>query len=98
MSYSLYLWQQLFFTGPARLRLEVVAPLQDWPWNVFGLFACAAASHFLLERPLIALGRVLAGRRRTTAEPHVEAFRATFGRRRGVTRGRPAPAVTEGRR
>src|SRR5205823_259232 len=48
LSYSLYLWQQLFFCGPTRFRLTELGPLQDWPWNAIGLLACAAASHYLL--------------------------------------------------
>lgn len=93
MSYSLYLWQQVFFHDPARFRLANLGPLQDWPWNVLSLLTCAAASHYLLERPLTRLGRTLADRRRSAvaAEPRVEAFRVPLGRRRGPVRTAPAP-------
>jgi peptidoglycan/LPS O-acetylase OafA/YrhL len=41
ISYSLYLWQQLF-TGP----------FTRWfPLNVLCIFACAELSYFLIERP-----------------------------------------------
>jgi peptidoglycan/LPS O-acetylase OafA/YrhL len=100
MSYSLYLWQQVFFHGPARFRLDALAPLQDWPWNAVGLLVCAVVSHYLLERPLTRLGRVLAERRPTEppAEPQVEARRVVLGGRRWVERPalpaeRPAAAA-----
>ncbi len=91
MSYSLYLWQQLYFHDLARYRIEEIGPLQGWPWNALALLACAAASHYLLERPLTRLGRTLADRR-ATAEPHVEAVRVTVGRRSWVAR-RPGTAA-----
>jgi peptidoglycan/LPS O-acetylase OafA/YrhL len=66
ISYSLYLWQQLFF-APVRVPLEVrQLPhiLPEWtqtiPWNLACLFACATASYYVLERPLTRLGRRLA--------------------------------------
>lgn len=61
MSYSLYLWQQLFMAGHAPLT-GVLGHLQNWPWNLLGLFVCAAASHHWLERPLTRLGRQIADR------------------------------------
>jgi peptidoglycan/LPS O-acetylase OafA/YrhL len=67
MSYSLYLWQQLFFVAYPGNRAAGLGWLQDWPWNALGLPACAAASHYLLERPLTRLGRALAERRRAAA-------------------------------
>jgi peptidoglycan/LPS O-acetylase OafA/YrhL len=67
MSYSLYLWQQLFFTCYSGNRAAGLGYMQDWPWNALALLACAAASHYLLERPLTRLGRALAERRRAAA-------------------------------
>jgi peptidoglycan/LPS O-acetylase OafA/YrhL len=95
MSYSLYLWQQLFFCGPARFRLPALAPLQDWPWNVAALLSCAAASHYLLEQPLTRLGRRLAAGRRASPpqEPHVEAYRIRLDDRRFGRRTRPTVAA-----
>lgn len=60
LSYSLYLWQELFFVKrPANLAAGLT-PLQSWPWNVLGLLACATVSYYLLERPLMRLGHRLA--------------------------------------
>jgi peptidoglycan/LPS O-acetylase OafA/YrhL len=54
LSYSLYIWQQLFLApSPAGLW-------QRAPWNLAAAFACAAASYYLIERPAIAFGRSLA--------------------------------------
>jgi peptidoglycan/LPS O-acetylase OafA/YrhL len=83
MSYSLYLWQQLFFTCYGRNRAAELGWLQDWPWNALALLACAAASHYLLERPLTRLGRSLAERRRTAPRRRFEVF---SGRLVGVLR------------
>jgi peptidoglycan/LPS O-acetylase OafA/YrhL len=50
LSYSLYLWQQVFApngTGPAWFR--------EFPIGLLGAVGCAAASYYLLERPLLAL-------------------------------------------
>jgi peptidoglycan/LPS O-acetylase OafA/YrhL len=51
LSYSLYLWQQLFLTSP------------DWHWPVLAslgaLFACAYLSYRFIERPAIRFGRKL---------------------------------------
>ena len=62
MSYSLYLWQQFFFLAGHTPLTGVLGHLQHGPWNLLGLVACAAASHYLLERPLTSLGRQLAER------------------------------------
>jgi peptidoglycan/LPS O-acetylase OafA/YrhL len=57
LSYSLYLWQQLFFRGDR-------APLafQHFPLNVALIFACACFSYYLVERPMIRLGSRIARR------------------------------------
>ena len=60
ISYSLYLWQQMFFAGgraPASWPLSV---LQIFPLNYLAAFACAAASYYLVEKPLIRVGHRLA--------------------------------------
>ena len=80
MSYSLYLWQQMFFHDPSRFRIAELGPLQSWPYNVVALLASAAASHYLLERPLT-VGRILAewGHAGDLAVPQVLSFRLTRG-------------------
>lgn len=58
LSYSLYLWQQLFFThekGHSALRA-----LQSYPWNVIAVLFCAIASYYLVEKPFMRLGHRLA--------------------------------------
>ncbi|CAN5709986.1 hypothetical protein BH10ACI4_BH10ACI4_35990 [soil metagenome] len=67
ISYSLYLWQQLFLishfgAGTARLGM-----LQSWPLNWMMAFACAILSYYLVEQPMIRLGHRL--------EPNVAANR-----------------------
>jgi peptidoglycan/LPS O-acetylase OafA/YrhL len=60
ISYSLYLWQQLFFgtnfvgspPGIALLRME--------PLNLVALLLCATFSYYLVEKPFIRLGHKLA--------------------------------------
>jgi peptidoglycan/LPS O-acetylase OafA/YrhL len=51
LSYSLYLWQQLFFHVDRE-------PLwfQRFPVNIVLIFACAYLSFYLVERPLLRLG------------------------------------------
>jgi peptidoglycan/LPS O-acetylase OafA/YrhL len=56
ISYSLYLWQQLFFgdnfvSSPPRL-----AALREWPLNLFVLMVCAGFSYHMVEKPFIRLG------------------------------------------
>ena len=59
ISYSLYLWQQLFFIthfGPATSEIHIV---QTWPLRLVLTFSCALLSYYLLERPLVKLGHRL---------------------------------------
>jgi len=55
ISYSLYLWQQLFFTGHFAPG-GTLGPWQRWPLNLALTFACALASYYILERPMARLG------------------------------------------
>ncbi len=50
LSYSLYLWQQLFLGSGMRM----------WPLKLAACFAAAIASYYLVERPAIRLGHRLA--------------------------------------
>jgi peptidoglycan/LPS O-acetylase OafA/YrhL len=59
ISYSLYLWQQLFFgdnfvSSPPRL-----AALREWPINFFALLGCAIVSYCMVEKPFIRMGHKL---------------------------------------
>jgi peptidoglycan/LPS O-acetylase OafA/YrhL len=55
LSYSLYLWQQLFLP----LYDEPKSLIQQLPFNVVAAFLAAVFSYRLVERPLIAYGRRL---------------------------------------
>jgi peptidoglycan/LPS O-acetylase OafA/YrhL len=57
LSYSLYLWQQLFLIRGARYPFAV---LQRFPLNLVLILLMAVLSYELLERPLIRLGHRLA--------------------------------------
>jgi peptidoglycan/LPS O-acetylase OafA/YrhL len=52
ISYSLYLWQQMF-TGPYSFL---------FPLNIFAIFACAELSYFLVERPSLGLRDMIGAR------------------------------------
>jgi peptidoglycan/LPS O-acetylase OafA/YrhL len=58
ISYSLYLWQQIFLVDGWTPRRFV----QTWPLNILAVFGCAVISYYGLERPMIALGRRLGQR------------------------------------
>lgn len=58
ISYSLYLWQQLFFAR--RDTHSLLSPLQNGPWNLLAALGCAIASYYLLEKPMMRLGHRLA--------------------------------------
>ncbi len=64
ISYSLYLWQQLFFTREWVLGTNPLHSIQQWPINLALTFACAITSHHLLETPLIRIGHRLAKRQK----------------------------------
>ncbi len=65
LSYSLYLWQELFLQPPrgdnSLERISGFYHLQQWPWNIICILICACASHYLLEKPMIRLGRRFTG-------------------------------------
>jgi peptidoglycan/LPS O-acetylase OafA/YrhL len=57
LSYSLYLWQELFTVPQAKYPISL---LQRFPFNLVLLFAAAALSYRFIERPMIRLGHRLA--------------------------------------
>jgi peptidoglycan/LPS O-acetylase OafA/YrhL len=60
ISYSLYLWQEVFFPEAASEKaLGVFHYFQQPPLNVLAVLLCACLSRYLLERPLIRLGHAL---------------------------------------
>jgi peptidoglycan/LPS O-acetylase OafA/YrhL len=61
ISYSLYLWQQLFITDHfLRGGLHPLGFLQSWPLRLAVVFVISAISYHLLECPLTRLGHRLA--------------------------------------
>jgi peptidoglycan/LPS O-acetylase OafA/YrhL len=62
LSYSLYLWQQLFLAWKGS-RSPFLEPIQTFPLNFPALFATAAMSYYFIEKPLIRAGyRATSGR------------------------------------
>ncbi len=59
LSYSLYLWQQLFLVWGVQL-LPRVPWAQRFPVNILCAFACAIVSYYLLEKPFIRIGHRIA--------------------------------------
>ncbi len=58
LSYSLYVWQQLFLLGDVKTARPY--PLGDWqelPLNLVATFAVATASYYLIERPITRFGQ-----------------------------------------
>lgn len=76
MSYSIYLWQQLFLVPQAAKMLPGWGPWQRLPLNLACLLACAAASFYLVERPLTRLGHRLSARVAPTLVEKGAAFEA----------------------
>jgi len=56
LSYSLYVWQQLYFTNPEDFGFIHPAAMA-WPFNVAMIFLTAGASYVCFEQPLLALRR-----------------------------------------
>ncbi len=59
ISFGLYLWQELFFTG-RYLSVNPLGVLGDAPWNFLMTGALAIASYYLVEKPCMRLGHKLA--------------------------------------
>jgi peptidoglycan/LPS O-acetylase OafA/YrhL len=52
LSYSIYLWQELFLPElPSETARRGLHLLQHAPWNVWAILVCACASHYLVEMP-----------------------------------------------
>lgn len=56
ISYSLYLWQQFFFTMP-NSKVNGLEFIQNKPYSFIFLFLFATFSHYYIEKPFIKLGR-----------------------------------------
>jgi peptidoglycan/LPS O-acetylase OafA/YrhL len=79
ISYSLYLWQEVFLPEVASEKaLGAFHYFQQPPLNVLAMLLCACLSRYLLERPMIQLGQSLSTTipgpnmpNRPTLSPHV---------------------------
>jgi peptidoglycan/LPS O-acetylase OafA/YrhL len=58
LSYSIYLWQQLFFTMEDNGKTPL-GKLNFFPWNYLATIALALLSFYFVEKPLIRVGRKL---------------------------------------
>lgn len=59
LSYSIYLWQQLFFVAHFGKSLPGWSALQRWPLAPVMTIACATLSFYFIERPAIRTGQRL---------------------------------------
>jgi peptidoglycan/LPS O-acetylase OafA/YrhL len=60
LSYSLYLWQEIFLPQFADQRAAgVFQHLQKAPFNLVAILACACLSRYLIELPMVRLGHRL---------------------------------------
>jgi peptidoglycan/LPS O-acetylase OafA/YrhL len=59
ISYSLYLWQQLFFGAKFVGSPPGIAVLREWPTNLAALMVCATFSYYVVEKPFVRLGHKL---------------------------------------
>jgi peptidoglycan/LPS O-acetylase OafA/YrhL len=63
ISYSLYLWQELFLPHAPRVTAAgAFRHLQQLPWSVLAILVCACLSRYLIEIPMTRLGHRLAER------------------------------------
>ena len=60
ISYSLYLWQQLFLVPS--WEPKPLGALQHWPLSILMVLLCATTSYYLIEKPLIRVGHKLSAR------------------------------------
>jgi peptidoglycan/LPS O-acetylase OafA/YrhL len=67
ISFSLYVWQELFLESP--FTHSPLGWLGVFPFNAIAALSVAAASYYLIERPLIAFGRRAVHRSGYAANP-----------------------------
>jgi peptidoglycan/LPS O-acetylase OafA/YrhL len=74
ISYSLYLWQQLFFGVNFVASPPGLALLRKPPINLVALLVCATFSYYAIEKPFLRLGHKLA----STSNPRRRVGQAAF--------------------
>lgn len=68
ISFSLYLWQQIFLAAAWEPSLPF-GILQQWPVNLAATVVFAVTTYYVIERPLIRIGHELADRTRQARPP-----------------------------
>ena len=72
ISYSIYLWQQLFFLDAREMGANFAAwplgPIQHLPWNLIAVFLAATLSYYCVEKPLVKVSHRLANRLKSKQE------------------------------
>ena len=71
LSYSIYLWQQLFFLDARETRGYATVWVQHLPFNLLAVFGMAALSYYLVEKPMIRLGHRWAARATQVITPTI---------------------------
>ena len=88
ISYSLYLWQQLFLVPNKMMSRPPLGAWQLWPGNLLAVFACATLSYVAVERPMIRLGHLLTSPARPDAGPSPPSPHLGVPDRRGMPASR----------
>jgi peptidoglycan/LPS O-acetylase OafA/YrhL len=94
ISYSVYLWQEIFFVWDDE-RSVALGALQSPPWRLMLTLACAAASYYAIEKPAIRLGARLLGGRAPARPP--EGLRTAPAKRMKLVRRRTPATRAPGR-
>jgi peptidoglycan/LPS O-acetylase OafA/YrhL len=81
LSYSLYIWQQLFLVSSAESHPLPMGALQKFPMNVVFVFAAAIVSYYIIERRFMEYGHSLSKRMCSSARTRqiVASFMAPDG-------------------
>jgi peptidoglycan/LPS O-acetylase OafA/YrhL len=95
ISYSVYLWQEVFFVWDDA-RSSALGALQSPPWRLMLVLACAAASYYAIEKPTLRLGARVLGRRAPAQPP--EGARNLAVHRMHLVRRRPLASRNPTRR
>jgi peptidoglycan/LPS O-acetylase OafA/YrhL len=65
LSYSIYLWQQLFFVGHFGGPVPGWGVFQRWPLSLLMTIGCAILSYYVIERPAIRAGHNIVAKLRS---------------------------------
>lgn len=62
ISYSLYIWQQLFLVSSGEVHSGSLGRVEIFPINILFAFAAAIVSYYVIERPMITIGYSVSAR------------------------------------